>query len=189
MRELGVCLLLVGALVALGTVAAEAQGQPSISVSPQEGPPGTVVSVTGEGFAPGDTVYIQVFPVTGVPGGHGTVRLATATVDAEGEFHVAAVIPPAGFANWARVYREYEVMAYAHSFGNRTEETVEAAPKAIFTLAPGVWPPSGAGAGIARGQGDHGWALAGLALAAAFGSAAAVMFMTARPRSGADARG
>ena len=183
MRGLVVCLLLVGALGTLGVVATRAQGEPSISVSPQEGPAGTVLMVTGEGFAPGDTVYIEVFPVTGVTGGHGTVQLATVTVDTEGEFHVAGVIPPAGFANWARVYREYEVMAYAHSFGNRTEETVEAAPKAIFTLAPGVWPPSGVGAGIARGQGDHGWALAALALTAAFGSGAAVMFVTARRRA------
>ena len=197
MRAVVACFLLVGALATVGSVAARAQGQPSISVSPQEGPPGTVLTITGEGFTPADTVYIEVFPVTGAVGGHGTVPVATVTADGEGEFDVAVVIPPEGFENWGRVYREYEVMAYAESFGNRTSETVEAAPKAIFTLTPAAWPPSGVGGGIAQGEGAQKWALTALGLAAAFGGAAAVMFMTARRRAqdgsrtrgGEDARG
>ncbi len=182
MRALVVWLSLIGALAALGTVAARAQVEPSISVSPEEGLAGTAITVSGLGFAPGDTVYIGVFPVTGIPGGHGTAPLATATVDAEGEFHVAAVIPPAGFENWAQIYREYEVMAYAQSFGSRTSETVEAAPKAIFTLTSSFLPPSGVGAGVVEGEGVRAWALAAIGLATALSGAAAVVFVTTRRR-------
>jgi hypothetical protein len=182
MRGLVVCFLLLVALAALAIAAASAQEQPSISVSPHEGPPGTAITVSGLGFAPGDTVYIGVFPVTGIPGGHGIAPLATATVDGEGEFYIAAVIPPAGFENWARVYREYEVMAYPSSSGNRTSETVEVAPKAIFALTPSVLPPSGVGAGVVEGEGARAWALAAIGLAAALSGAAAVVFVTTRRR-------
>jgi hypothetical protein len=177
MRALAVCLLLVGALGILATTGARAQGEPSISVSPQEGPPGTVVTVSGEGFIPGDTVYIDVTAV--LSRGGGTVRLATVTVDAEGGFRITAEMRAAGTS----VYRDFNVMAYPHSFGMRNKETIEAAPKAIFTHTPGLWPPSGAGGGVAQGESGDGWALAALGLAAALGSAAAVILATARRRA------
>jgi len=177
MRGLVVCLLLVGALGTLGVVATRAQGEPSISVSPQEGPPGTVVTVSGEGFIPGDTVYIDVTAV--LSRGGGTVRLATVTVDAEGGFRITAEMRAAGTS----VYREFNVMAYAHSFGNRSVETIAAAPKAIFTVTTGASPPSGVGAGVAHGERARAWTLAALGLAAVFGSGAAVMFVTARRRA------
>jgi hypothetical protein len=177
MRALVVCLLLVGALGTLGVVATRAQGEPSISVSPQEGPPGTVVTVSGEGFIPGDTVYIDVTAV--LSRGGGTVRLATVTVDAEGGFRITAEMRAAGTS----VYREFNVMAYAHSFGNRSVETIAAAPKAVFTVTPSVLPPSGVGVGVGHEESARGWALAALGLAAAFGGAAAVVFMSAPRRA------
>jgi hypothetical protein len=180
MRGVVVCLLLVGALAGVGTAVARAQAQPSISISPQEGRAGAVLTVAGEGFAPGDTVYVEVFP--GVGPDHGTIRLATVSVDAEGKFRIGAVMPPEGSENWGRIGGEYTVMAYAHSLGARTTETIEAAPKAVFTLTPGAWPPSGVGGRVARGAGAHGWAFAALALAAAFGGAGAVMVAAARPK-------
>ncbi len=158
-------------------MASEAQGQPSISVSPQEGPAGTVVTVSGEGFIPGDTVYIDVTAV--LSRGGGTVRLATVTVDTEGQFRITAEMRAAGTS----VYREFNVMAYPHSFGMRNRDTIKAAPKAIFTVTPGVWPPSGVGAGVAQGQDARRWALAALALAAAFGAGAAVTVATAGRRA------
>jgi hypothetical protein len=181
MRGLVVCLLLVGVLGTLGTVVTGAQAQPSISVSPQQGPSGTVPTIGGEGFAPGDTVYLEVFP--GIGPNHGTVRLATVTVDADGEFRIGVVMPPEGFENWGRVGGEYTVMAYPHSFGARTTESVEVAPKAVFTLTPGIWPPSGVGPSIAQGESARGWPLAALGLAAAFGSGAAAVFVTARRKA------
>jgi hypothetical protein len=181
MRGLVVCFLLVGALVMLGTLAAGVEAQPRIRVSPQEGPPGTVLSITGEGFAVGDTVYVEVFP--GIGGDHGTIRLETIAADAGGSFNTRVVMPPEGLENWGRIGGQYTVLAYPSSFGNRTSETVEAAPKAIFTLNPTVLPPSGVGGGVAHEESARGWALAALGLAAAFGSGAAVMFVTARRKA------
>jgi hypothetical protein len=178
MRAFIVCLLTVGTLVALPTAAAGAQGQPSISISPQEGPPGTVLAVTGEGFAPGDTVYIEVFP--GISLDHGAVPLETIAANDVGRFDIRAGMPPEGFENWGRVGGQYTVMAYPSSFGNRTRETVEAAPKAIFALTPGVWPSSGVGAGLTQKESLRTWVLASLGLAAGLSGAAAIMFLTVR---------
>ena len=181
MRALVGSFFLLGALAALGAVPAQAQERPSISVSPQEGPPGTPITVIGKGFAAGDTVYVEVFPGTGPD--HGTIPLETIAADAGGSFNARVVMPPEGFENWGRTGGEYTVLAYPSSFGGRTAETVEAAPKVVFTLTQGAWPPTGAGRGIAEGESLHGWALAALGLAAVFGSGAAVMFVTARRRA------
>ena len=181
MRGLIVCLLLLVALATLAPAAASAQAQPRIRVSPQEGPPGTVLSINGEGFALGDTVYVEVFP--GIGGDHGTIRLETIAVDATGQFRIGVVMPPEGFENWGRIGGQYTVLAYPSSFGNRTSETVEAAPTVVFTLTPGVWPPTGAGRGVAQGESVRGWAVTSLALAAVVGSSAAVMFVTARRKA------
>jgi len=177
MRGLVVCFLLVGTIVSLGTAVTWAQEQPRISISSEEGPPRTVLTISGEGFPPGDRVYLEVFP--GIGPNHGTIRLAMVTVDADGEFRIGVVTPPEGFENWGQVGGEYTVMAYPQSFGARTAETIEGAPNVVFTLTPGVWPPSGIGAGVAQGGGAHGWAWAALGLAAALGSAAAVVMATA----------
>jgi hypothetical protein len=175
------CLLLLVALATLVTAAASAQAQPRIRISPREGLPGTVISITGEGFAPGDTVYIQMFP--GIGGDHGTILLETIAADAGGSFNTRAVMPPEGFENWGRIGGQYTVLAYPSSFGNQGRETVEAAPKVVFTLTPGVWPPSGVGAGVVHGERARGWALAALGLAAAFGGTAAVMMVSARRKA------
>jgi hypothetical protein len=181
MRGLAIWVLVVGALGSLGAAATGAQGQPSISLSPQEGSAGTVVTISGEGFTPGDTVYLEGFP--GIGSNHGTIRLATVTVDVDGQFRIGAVMPPEGSENWGQVGGEYTVMAYPHSFGARTTETIAAAPKAVFTVTTGALPPSGVGVGVAHGERARGWALAALGLAAVLGGTAAVMMASARRRA------
>ena len=177
MRVVAACLLLVGSLT-LGVLATAGYGQPRLSISPEQGPAGTVVTIVGDGFVPGDTVYLEVFPGTGSD--HGTISLATMTVDESGRFSFALSVPPAGLENLARLGGPFTILAYPSSFGNRTTETVAAAPKAVFTLTAGAPPPSGLGALADRGESGQFGALLMLSLGAVLGVAAAIAALGAR---------
>ena len=177
MRGITACLLLVGWL-ALGVSATEGQAQPRLSVSPEQGPAGTVLTIVGDGFVPGDTVYVEVWP--GVAPDSGTVRLATVTADDLGRFRTSALMPPEGFENWGRIAGRHTVMAYPHSFGDRTRETIEAAPKMVFAFTPGAPPPTGLGAPADGNESGRFWALFALGVAAALSAAAVITALSAR---------
>jgi len=162
----------------LATAGAAAQGQPTLGILPQEGPPGTIVTITGEGFVPGDAVYIETFP--GTASDHGTIRLMTVTPDDSGRFSIILPMPPEGLENLGRIGGPLTIFAYPHSFGNRTTATVGAAPKAVFALTVGAPPPSGLGALGDSGKSGQLGALFALCLGAAFAGAAAIAAFSAR---------
>ena len=68
---------------------------PRVDVAPSHGPPGSTVTVTGEGFLPGKTVAIT-FDCP-YPQCRNRPLLSTATADATGKFSVTGMIPLGAF--------------------------------------------------------------------------------------------
>jgi hypothetical protein len=63
---------------------------PSVNVAPPSGPPGTPVTVSGEGFAPGETV--KILYKTGLPSPR-SVTVCTATALPDTSYGCSGVIP------------------------------------------------------------------------------------------------
>lgn len=123
-----------GGRQAEGPGGTQAQAAPRITIAPPTGSSNTVISVVGAGFAPGDTVYIEAFPRREPPFQGGTIRLATVAAGPDGRFETTVRFggpptPP------EEAPTAFNIMAYASGFGDRTFETVQAAPKAVFILA------------------------------------------------------
>ncbi|MFA5895748.1 MAG: hypothetical protein WC985_02440 [Thermoplasmata archaeon] len=98
-RAMALCLVLLAALLSFGTVPAPARAEgASLSVSPTEGPPGTTVSVTGEGFPPAAPVDIVWHTMEGnrVSGSGFTPvgwTITTAVANAQGGLTASFVAP------------------------------------------------------------------------------------------------
>lgn len=148
MRRLVVSIAVILSIIYTGTslseIAAQPQQSASITLTPDCGVGGTRVVVRGEGFIPGDVVYIDLMgPLEGS-------RLATATPGPDGRFAVSIVIPVGVFPEPQRI------IAYPESFGGRSEETVARAPRAFFTVTDSGAPASGAGSlGLPRTGVSH----------------------------------
>ena len=96
--DLFTLMLAAGALAVLAGLTVLARGPvrtptpaPYIQLSPQEGQPGTLITVTGGGWQPGDTVFVRA-------GEHAADEdaepvLAFATVAADGRFTVPFTFP------------------------------------------------------------------------------------------------
>ncbi len=122
-RVVGLVLLaLWQAVVAAGT---QAQPLPSIALFPSSGSGGTSVTVRGSGFTAGDTVLVDILGPS-QDGESGT--LATANVGQDGSFTTTVTIPSGGPPE------QITLMAYPRSFGPRSRETVNRAPKATFAV-------------------------------------------------------
>ena len=118
------------ALLFTVTLAATARAQPALTItlSRTSGPGETQVAVRGAGFAAGDTVFIEI------PGPSGeTSRLATDTAGPDGSFVATVTIPRGGPSE------RITLMAFPTSFQVRSEETVNRAPKATFTVTAAAW--------------------------------------------------
>lgn len=143
----------VATLMAPSTSSVRAVG-PVLTVSPSSGPPGQVVTVAGSGFADGEEVSVEVFPGTHRNGGTYLIGKVRA-VKGEFRFNVTVwnvypglsapeIAPPGGGQPLAYVVQgPWTLMAYPLSAGPRTQETVSAAPKAVFTVVAGF--PEGGG--------------------------------------------
>jgi len=125
----------------------DAQQGPSIAFVDSICFGGRTATLNGQGFLPGDTVYIEALPPIPrhlpVPDSQpsGTVRLTTVTTDSGGRFVVqlALVNPTTGrpFGGSRPDDMEYyAVLAFPASFDGRSEETVSRAPKAVCAAAP-----------------------------------------------------
>jgi len=118
----------------LGVGVTRAQAGASITLSPGSGPGGTSTVISGTGFMPGDTVFIEIVGPSGETG-----RLATVSPDAGGRFAVTVTMPAGG------PIEQIPLMAYPLSLGMRSPEAIAQAPRAVFTLTPAapVMPATG----------------------------------------------
>ncbi|HEY5638719.1 MAG TPA: hypothetical protein VIW01_01560 [Dehalococcoidia bacterium] len=145
---------------------------PTLEVDPADGPAGMIVTIRGVGYEPDDLVYVETFPGTHRNGG--TARIA-AIFAKGGEFEfqvpvwnvhegVSGPSVPGEGETWSNVAPgSWTVLAYPESWGPRTEKTIAAAPKFIFTVTA-TMPSTG---GPPRGEGDDWRVVAGMLLVAA----------------------
>jgi hypothetical protein len=82
---------------------APAMAQPTLSTDLPDYPPGAVVTITGTGFAPGETVTVQVTHANGDPAGTDPQYHLpwTVTADSSGGFLTTWTVPMDGDAEWA----------------------------------------------------------------------------------------
>ncbi len=108
---------------------------------------GRAATVLGQGFKPGDTVYLELVPPVPrdlpVPSSLPTEAIpqATVTADSDGRFvaQVSFVSPVTGGAFHGSppgVTKYYALQAYPASFGARSVETLSQAPTAVCAAAP-----------------------------------------------------
>ncbi|MGH3578668.1 MAG: hypothetical protein ACRDU0_14080 [Mycobacterium sp.] len=116
-------LMLAGCCLTFGVTRAQAGA--AITLSPNSGPGGTSTVVSGSGFMPGDTVFVELIGPSGETG-----RLATVAAGPDGRFAVTVTMPAGG------PIEPLKLLAYPLSFGLRSPEAIEQAPKAVFTLTP-----------------------------------------------------
>jgi hypothetical protein len=110
--------------------------------------------VAGSGFADGEEVSVEVFPGTQRNGGTFLIG-KTRAINGEFRFDVKVwnvypglsapeIAPPGGGEPLANVVQgPWTLLAYPLSAGPRTQETVGAAPKVVFTVVAGF--PEGGG--------------------------------------------
>lgn len=131
---------------AASVTGAHGQTSPTISLSPSSGAGGTTVAVRGTGFTAGDTVLVDILG----PSQDGeSSTLARTTVAQDGSFAATVTIPEGAPPE------PITIMAHPLSFGPRSGETVNRAPKATFTvtsagpssqqISPGALPRTGTG--------------------------------------------
>lgn len=165
--------VLIAAMVAAALVllvpVAGARGKPQVEVSPQQGPQGTVVTVTGQGFLSGDTIFVELYRA---PGNGDSIRLATVSADSAGEFDFRVAID---IDSGVLIPGEYLIMGYPRSFGDRTAETIEQAPKVSFTLTGPAAPPSAGGQPPVVGGSGFTWGLVGFGGVLILAAAAAML--------------
>lgn len=77
--------------------------RPSVFLSRDSGPAGTVVRVSGEGFAPGERVVVRF----------NTEQIGSTTADDAGKFSNVAIIIPGSFAQFAP--QQFWVIATGHN--------------------------------------------------------------------------
>ncbi len=118
-------ILLVFAGCCLTVGSTRAQAGAAITLSPSSGPGGTSTVVSGSGFMPGDTVFVELVGPSGETG-----RLATVSPGPDGRFAVTVTMPAGGPIEPLRL------MAYPVSLGLRSPAAIQQAPKAVFTLTP-----------------------------------------------------
>lgn len=124
----------------------------TISVSPSEGPMGTLLTLSGEGFEPGETIFLEISPV-GAPSAFG---IGNVTAQSNGEFSVSAELgivypgpdvpepaPPGGGQKVNLAPGDYQIMAYPESLGGRTPDTIAQAPKVPFKVTVSSLPDTG----------------------------------------------
>jgi hypothetical protein len=146
----------IGILVAVTWIAfagpGAAMATPAITVSPGEGPMGTQFTVSGQGFVPNDTIFLEIFPV----GAPETRRIGNISASATGTFSVNAELgivysgpdapenaPVGGGQKVNHPPGDYTIMAYPKSFGSRTAETIAQAPKVSFKVTASALPSTG----------------------------------------------
>jgi hypothetical protein len=146
----------IGMLVAVTWIAfagaGAAMATPAITVSPSEGPMGTQFTVSGQGFEPNDTIFLEIFPV-GAPESR---RIGNISASATGTFSVVAevgiayagpdvpeVAPLGGGQKINHPPGDYYIMAYPQAFGPRTAETLAQAPKVLFKVTASALPSTG----------------------------------------------
>ncbi len=136
----------------IAPTASYAQQQPSIAFAESTCIGGRAATVYGQGFVPGDTVSLELVPPVPrrlpVPPSLPTESIpqATVTVGPDGRFvaRVNFVSPVTGGAFHGSPPGEteyYALQAVPFSFGERSEETISRAPKAVCAAAPEVSTP------------------------------------------------
>jgi hypothetical protein len=167
-----------GILAVLGWIAfaasTTAMAAPSISVTPNEGPAGTRLTISGQGFQPDETIYLGIAPL----GALGEYGIGTISADAAGGFVVSAEVgivytgpnlpdpaPPGQGERVNLAPGDYQILAYPGSFGGRTPETIAKAPKASFQVTGSTLPNTG-GSPHRNDSGQAIGVIAGLALMA-----------------------
>jgi hypothetical protein len=133
-------------LFALGGSGA-ATGAPRMSVSPAEGPLGTQLTISGQGFQPSEAIFLDIYPV-GAP--HG-LWIGRVSADSTGQFVVNTDLgivypgpelpdpaPPGGGQRVNHAPGDYEVRAYPESLGHLTPS-----PKVAFKVTVGSLPSTG----------------------------------------------
>ena len=165
--------LLVVLIACLAAVAGAQASSPTLTITPTSGPQGTTVTIGGAGFEPGDTVSVELVPGTrfGNGGPHYRIAEVAAAPDGTFEFQLDVwniysaltnepAIPGGGLQVEHVQTGPWMVFAYPHSFGDRTQDALARAPRAVFDVtagslpagggqasAPGTFPPAGAGVG------------------------------------------
>jgi hypothetical protein len=75
----------------IGTVPAGTPGQPELEIEPQQGYVGTLITVTGMGWSPGEPVFVFLRTTEGDPAGN--YAYAAAVADDRGSFRTALTFP------------------------------------------------------------------------------------------------
>jgi uncharacterized repeat protein (TIGR01451 family) len=113
------------------------EAEPTITLDPTEGPPGTEVIVTGSGWAPGyegDTVELY-FPVN--PGSNDTVWFGEATIGNDGTFVTTTTIPADAAIGEYNVFAVLPEAWTATAFFQVTESTEQpSCPEPTVTISP-----------------------------------------------------
>ena len=157
MRRLGFRVLLTAAFASVLCWSAlagsgKATAEPRISVTPGEGPMGTQLTISGQGFQPGEGIFLEILPV-GAPHPY---RIGNISAESTGEFVVNAelgivypgpdVPDPAPPGQGQRVNHapgDHQIMAYPESLGGRTLDTIAQAPKVSFKVTASPLPSTG----------------------------------------------
>ncbi len=109
----------------------------SMQLSPEEGGPGTLVTVTGKGWRPGHTVFVGLDDPSDVPASQidPTAVVVAATVDDQGDFIAAFTFP--SDPRWANL-RTVFVMAQSSTTGETAsaEFGIAATPEPSSTPIP-----------------------------------------------------
>lgn len=142
MHKKAVSVLLASAAVALtlASVAWACAPAASLTVDPQQGPQGTQVTVTAQGYRPELPVNVYLYPQAGEP-----TRLATPTTDAVGRFSTTVTIPDVPAAVYTVVGKQDGAAAEGRAAFEVTAPASEPAPSPWDTgpgePAPAPAPP------------------------------------------------
>src|SRR5579885_3537647 len=149
----GVCIVLL-VWLSMASTASYAQQGPSIAFADSVCFGGRMATLIGQGFLPGDTVYLDALPPVPrhlpIPPSQPSegIRLGMVTVGADGQFTVQISLAdpitgrsfggsPAGDTEY------YAIEAFPASFGASSAENSSRAPKAVCAAAPnGAVPPT-----------------------------------------------
>ena len=126
--------------------------EPSISVTPNEGRMGTQLTISGQGFQPDETIFLEISPV-GAPGAY---RIGNISADSAGAFVARAELgivypgpdvpdpaPPGQGQKVNLAPGDYQILAYPESLGGRTPATIAKAPKTSFQVTASTVPNTG----------------------------------------------
>lgn len=156
MRQLAFRLLLAGALASALCISAiagsgNAIAEPRISVSPAGGPLGTQLTFSGQGFLPGERIFLDIYPA-GAPHGLWIGRISA---DSTGQFVVNAELgivypgpelpdpaPPGQGERVNLAPGDYQIRAYPESLGHLTPS-----PNVAFKVTVGSLPSTGGAPG------------------------------------------